>query len=67
MRGVAIKSSWKKVMHTKASNRVNNAAEQMKVAVVMAEGAEIVHPDTADKLLSHLLQIRRCNASNNSL
>jgi hypothetical protein len=54
-------------MHTKASNSVINAAKQMKLEVVLAKGAAIVHPVTAHELLSHLIQIHRCNASDNPL
>ena len=33
----------------------------------MAEGAEKFHLDTAEELLIHLMQVHRCNASDNPL
>ena len=62
-RRVAIKASWEKTMHTNASKSNINATERVKLEVVLAEGAEKLHPDTAEKLLIHLMQIHRYNAS----
>ena len=39
--GVTIKHSWEKMMHTNASNSINNATEQMMLAMALIEDAEI--------------------------
>ena len=60
---VVIKASREMMMHNKASNIVSNAAEQMKLEVVLANSAVVVHLDTSDKLLISLIQIQRCDTS----
>ena len=63
--GVAIKGSWDEVMHTTSSKIIINAAKQMQLEVVLDGGTEIVHLDTTDDLLSHLIPICRYNVSDN--
>ena len=54
-------------MHIKASNSFINMTEQMKLEVVLAEGADKFQPDTADELFIHLMQVHRCSASGDPL
>ena len=53
-------------MYTKASIRVINVAEHIKLGVVLAEDAEKFHTDTAEELFICLMQVHRCNAFSNT-
>ena len=46
-------------MYSKASNNIINVTEQMKLDVVLTKGAKSFHPDTAEEMLIHLMQVRR--------
>ena len=64
-RGVTTTTNWEKTTHTNASHSIINTTAQMKLELVLTKGADKFHPDTTEKLLIHLMQVHRCNASDN--
>ena len=61
--GVVITTSWDKIMHTAASDRILSATKHLTLADATYEGVRVSHPDSAEDLLYHLEAICQCATS----